>query len=101
MKSIPEQLKVYMESNPLDTGDPDCKTVLDQFYRAYAESHESDPPEIQDGFRELEIFLESLPLLDNNAVFNLCCRLCVSYERKAFLDGLQYGACLIQELHDR
>lgn len=25
---------------------------------------------------------------DNNAVFNLCCRLCVAYEHKAFLDGL-------------
>lgn len=98
MKSIPERLKVYMESNPLDTGDPDCTTVLDQFYRAYAESHESDPPEIQEGFRELETFLESLALPDNNAVFNLCCRLCVEYERKAFLDGLQYGAELMLEL---
>ena len=98
MKSIPERLKAYMESNPLDTGDPDCTSVLDQLYRAYAESHESDPPEIQDGFRELETFLESLSLLDNNAVFNLCCRLCSAYERKAFRDGVLYGAHLISEL---
>lgn len=98
MKSIPERLKAYMESNPLDTGDPDCATVLDQLYWAYAESHESDPPEIQDGFRGLETFLESLPLPDNNAVFNLCCRLCSAYERKAFRDGVLYGAHLISEL---
>lgn len=38
MKSIPERLKAYMESNPLDTGDPGCTSVLDQLYRAYAES---------------------------------------------------------------
>ena len=100
MKSIPERLKAYMESNPLDTGDPDCATVLDQLYRAYAESHENDPPDIQTGFAELETFLETLPLDDNNAVFNLCCRLCVEYERKAFLDGLQYGAELILELSE-
>ena len=28
----------------------------------------------------------------------LACRLCSAYERKAFLDGLQYGAHLISEL---
>lgn len=39
-----------------------------------------------------------LPLDNNNAVFNLCCRLCSAYERKSFLDGLQYGAELILEL---
>ena len=94
-------MKAYTESNPLDTGDPDCATVLDQLYRAYAESHENDPPDIQTGFAELETFLETLPLDDNNAVFNLCCRLCVEYERKAFLDGLQYGAELILELSEK
>lgn len=87
-----------MQANPFDSGDPDCKTVLDQLYRAYAESHENDPPEIQAGYAELETFLESLPLDDNNAAFNLCCRLCVAYEYKAFLDGLQYGAALMMEL---
>ena len=30
MKSISERLKAYMESNPLDTGDPNCGTALDQ-----------------------------------------------------------------------
>ena len=39
----------------------------------------------------------TIPLEDNNAVFNLCCRLCCAYERKAFLDGLQYGTHLILE----
>ena len=72
-----------------------CTTVLDQLYLTYAESHESDPAEIRNGFKELEDFLHTLPLDDNNTVFNLCWRLCSAYERKAFLDGLQYGAHLI------
>ena len=46
----------------------------------------------------LEEYLCVLPLDNNNAVFNLCCRLCSAYERKAFLDGLQYGAELMLEL---
>ena len=98
MKDIARRLNAYIESHPLDLGDSDCKTVLDQLYQAYAESHESDPPEISEGFKELECFLESLLLDDDNAVFNLCCRLCTAYECKAFHDGLLYGAYLMQEL---
>ena len=98
MKDIARRLDAYIQAHPFDAGDSDCETVLDQLYQAYAESHESDPPEISEGFKELESFLETLPLSDNNAVFNLCCRLCSAYERKAFCDGLQYGAHLMSEL---
>ena len=98
MKDIASRLNAYIQKHPFDSGDSDCETVLDQLYQAYAESHESDPAEIGDGFKELEEFLCLLPLKDNNAVFNLCCRLCSTYERKAFLDGLQYGAQLMQEI---
>ena len=100
MKTTSEALKTYMQTHPFDSGDSDAKTVLDQLYRAYAESHDHDPQEIGDGFKELEGFLHTLPLEDNNAVFNLCCRLCSAYERKAFLDGLQYGAHLIREIEE-
>ena len=99
MDNIAQRLKAYIESHPFDPGDSNCDTVLDQLYQAYAESHESDPPEIRDGFKELEEYLCILSLEDNNAVFTLCCRLCSAYERKAFMDGLQYGAHLISELH--
>ena len=100
MKSISEALKTYTKTHPFDSGDSDCETVLDQLYQAYAESHESDPPEISDGFKELEECLCVLPLDDNNAVFNLCCRLCSAYEHKAFIEGLQYGAHLMLELKE-
>ena len=98
MKDIAHRLNAYIESHPLDLGDSDCETVLEQLYQAYAETHESDPAEIGDGFKELEEFLHTLPLDDNNAVFNLCCRLCSAYERKAFRDGILYGVHLISEL---
>ena len=98
MNKIAKLLDEYIVTHPFDSGDSNCETVLDQLYQAYAESHESDPPEISDGFKELEEFLCELPLDDNNAVFNLCCRLCSAYEHKAFIDGLQYGAYLLKEL---
>jgi hypothetical protein len=77
MNKIARHLDAYIQAHPFDSGDSDCAIVLDQLYQAYAESHESDPAEIDDGFKELEEFLCELPLGDNNAVFYLCCRLCV------------------------
>ena len=97
MENIAKRLNAYIETHPFDSGDSDCETVLEQLYQAYVESHESDPPEIRDGFKELDDLLGNLSLDDNNAVWNLCCQLCTAYERKAFLDGLQYGAHLMQE----
>ena len=101
MKSIAEALNAYTHNHPFDSGSSDSETVLDQLYQAYFESHESDPPEIKNGFKELDSLLESLSLDNNNAVFNLCCQLCTAYERKAFIDGLLYGAHLMQELFAR
>ena len=98
MNELAQRLKAYIEAHPFDPGDSECETILDQLYQAYAESHESDPPEIRSGFTELDDLLGNLPLDDNNAVWNLCCQLCTAYEHKAFLDGLQYGAHLINQL---
>ena len=98
MKSTSEALRAYVLAHPFDSGDPDCTTVLDQLYHAYTDSHESDPPDITALFRELSEHLETLPLDANNSIFRLTCDLCIAYERKAFLDGLQYGAELILEL---
>ena len=98
MIEVTKRIKAYIDAHPFDPGDSDCKTVLDQLYQAYAETHESDPTEISNGFKELEEYLCNLPLEDNNAVFNLCCNLCSVYEHKAFIDGLQYGAHLMKEL---
>lgn len=98
MQSFAEALKSYTRDHPFDAGNGDAETFLDQLYQAYAESHESDPPEISESFKELEYFLEPLPLSDNNTVFNLCCHLCTAYEEKAFRHGLIYGTHLMQEL---
>ena len=98
MNDIAKRLSNYIEAHPFDSGNSNCEAVLDQLYQAYIESHDTDPPEISNGFKELEEYLCVLPLDNNNAVFNLCCRLCSAYEHKAFWDSLQYGVYLIGEL---
>ena len=100
MDKVSEQLKAYMDTHSFHLGDSDCETVLEQLYQAYAESHEKDPEEISTGFKALDELLGTLPLDDNNAVFNLCCCLCTAYEKKAFIEGVQYGAHLLMELKE-
>ena len=39
MDNIARSLVSYMDKHPIDLGDTDCETVLDQLYQAYAESH--------------------------------------------------------------
>ena len=73
MDSIAQRLKAYIEQHLFDPGDSGCETVLDQLFQAYQESHESDPPEIRDGFKNLAELLKNLPVRDNDAVFNLYC----------------------------
>ena len=99
MENIAKRLNAYITAHPFDSGDSGCETVLDQLYQAYAESHESDPPEIRNGFKELDDLLGDLSLDNNNAVWNLCCQLCTAYEHKAFIDGVQYGFHLAMQLH--
>ena len=72
MNDIAKRLNTYIKSHPFDSGNTNCETVLEQLYQAYIESHDTDPPEISNGFKELEQFLRTLPLADNDAVFNLC-----------------------------
>ena len=56
MRTLLEPLKRCAEDHTFDSGDPDNPAVLDQLYRAYAESHETDLPEIKDGFKELDTY---------------------------------------------
>lgn len=66
MDNIAQRLKVYIEAHPFDPSDSNYETVLEQLYQVYQESHKSDPPDIRDGFRELDDLLRHLPLEDNN-----------------------------------
>ena len=100
MDNLARKLKAYIESKPINLGDGDCETVLEQLFQAYQESHESDPPDIRENFCALDVLLGELPLEDNNAVFSLCCCLCTAYEKKAFIDGVKYGAHLLMELKE-
>ena len=37
MDKLAERLKAYIDTHPIDLGEGDCETVLDQLYQAYTE----------------------------------------------------------------
>ena len=98
MVDVAQKLREYIDTHPFDSGTSNCQSVLEQLYQAYSESHESDPPEIKETFSQLGDFLETLPMEDNNNLFSLICQLCIAFDQKAYIDGLQTGAHLINEL---
>ncbi len=98
MTNIATHLRSYLDTHPFDAGQSDCDTVLDLLFQAYQEGHDFDPPEIKSAFQELDLYLSSLPLADNDTGFFLVCKLCLAYEKRAFIDGIQYGAHLYNAL---
>jgi hypothetical protein len=53
---------------------------------------------IRDGFLALDNHLGPLTLDAYNSVFSIVCEFCGAYEKRAFKDDLQLGACLMLEL---
>lgn len=98
MVDVAQKLREYIDTHPFDSDSSNCQSVLDQLYQTYSESHEADPPEIKEVFTRLGDFLETLPIDDNNNLFSLICQLCISFDQKAYIDGLQTGAHLISAL---
>ena len=98
MVDMAQKLREYIDTHPFDSDTSNCQSVLEQLYQAYSESHESDPPEIKETFSQLGDFLETLPMDENNNLFNLICQLCIAFDQKAYIDGLQTGAHLRSEL---
>lgn len=87
-----------MLTHPFDSGNSDCQTVLDQLYHAYAEPMSTIPKRLvmdSRSWRSICVYCHWIITTQ----FSICVvALCSAYERKAFLDGLQYGAELMLEL---
>ena len=95
-----EKLKTFLIERPLRCGDTDANSVLELLYCYYSEENPIDSAVIRYRFKELDNILCHLSLADNNAVFSLTCKLCSTYERQAFLEGIQVGMRLFEELGD-
>lgn len=78
--------------------DSESDSVLEFLYTAYADEQGQDPQEIKQYFVDLDNHLKDLSLEENNEIFAIVCSICTAYEKRAFLDAIQIGACLVLEL---
>lgn len=97
MRRLKEKLKQYLAEHPIDFGTSDAETILDLLYGAYAEAHESDPPETKALFAQFGEHLEMLPLETNNAMFFIIVKLCTEHERRGFMEGIRWGMQIAAE----
>lgn len=95
-----EKLKTFLAEQPPHYGYTDANSILEMLYCYYSEENPIDNAIIRCRFKELDNILCRLPLTDNDAVFSLTCKLCSSYEQQAFLEGIQVGMRLFEELGD-
>lgn len=78
----------------------DANSLLEMLYYYYTASNPVDNAVIRCQFKELNDVLRHLSLTEIDAVFSLAGDLCVTHERKAFLDGIHVGMQLFSELNE-
>ena len=96
--NIAQTLREHLKDCHFDHGDTPAHSVMEFLYIAYSEINRSDPKEINEGFAALEQFFEGRCTEESTEMFSIICNLCLSYEQRAFTDGLQLGAQLLSQL---
>lgn len=98
---VVQKFREQIDKSSYDFKNDRVASVMDFLYVNYMESKGRDPKPIEQGFIDLENYMEGVSLEDNDAIFALVCTLCDLYEERAFKDGLQLGAYLILELQGK
>lgn len=73
-------------------------SVLELLWQCYAETRPVDDGRIRAAEFAIRPVFQALPLKDSDDLSNLVADLCLAYQRAAFLEGIQVGACLKAEL---
>lgn len=93
-----ENLKSFLAEQSPCFGYDDANSILEMLYYYYTVANPIDNALIRCQFKELKDTLCNLSLSQFEAIFSITGDLCVSHERKAFLDGIHVGLRLFDEL---
>lgn len=97
---ISHTLLQHIKADTLHFEDCDADSVLELLYNAYANAQGADPDEIKAKFATVEDCLTGISFEMNNLIFATVCDLCLSFEKKGFMDGIRLGSHLMLELQD-
>ncbi len=97
MQSYIEILSNYLAENPLIT---ECQMskILDKLYCCYTQHKGRDGEKIRRAFRQLDSILAQLPIVQQDAVVDVACDLCIAHQQESFRDGILVGFHLFSEL---
>ncbi len=95
-----KNLKAFLSQQAPCFGYDDANSILDMLYYYYTTENPVDSGVIRCQFAEQEKILSKLSLEDNTALFFVTTDLCVAHARKGFLDGVQVGLRLFEELEE-
>lgn len=76
----------------------DGESVLTLLYEAYAECNKMDNGTIREDFNELYRLMNGMPLRDMDKIIYPVCTLCRDHQRSGFVDGVQVGMLLAEEI---
>ena len=76
----------------------DYPSHLDMLYTVYTRRHPIDSQEIRECFDSMEHILHALSAKRRHALLRAVLNVCAAYERSAFIEGIQIGAQLMQEI---
>lgn len=93
-----ENLKAFLAEQVPCFGYDDAGSILEMLYYYYTVANPVDSAVIRCQLKALNDLLRRLPVADCDAVFDATANLCASYERQAFLDGIQVGLRLFTEI---
>ena len=96
IKKYIKALKKLALSDELNLGGAD--TVLEMLYECYNENHPYDNEEIKADFNELYQQMNGMSLRDMDKIIYPVCTLCRDHQKSGFVDGVQVGMLLAEEI---
>ena len=100
MKEFVQSLQTKLSSVSLNFGD-DADGVLGFLCNAYYDQNcSSDSKETKQAFEELYEAMHGKTLREKDEVIYAVCRLCRSHQKTGFVDGVNIGLRLSQELNN-
>lgn len=95
-----ENLKCFLAEQAPTFRFDDATSIMDMLCYYYCSANPVDNAVIRCQFKALNDLVRPMTVAESDTLFNMVSELCLSYERQAFLDGLQAGMHLFLELEN-
>ena len=100
MKLTAEKIRAYFETRKIDFSILGAESLLEFIYQCYSEFHALDNEQIRACSADLDHFHETMSIEESDRLFHLVARLCIEYERTAFVEGIHVGVQLMEEMRE-